>query len=98
MVESQHPALARLPGKAMHAWLQDSLEHPVSVQQAELVVGLIIALTFVKFSAPDLALTQLSVEVDNASARRLYERLGFDERYRYVYREAKVLRVDGAGR
>lgn len=27
------------------------------------VVGLIIALTFVKFSAPDLALTQLSVEV-----------------------------------
>jgi hypothetical protein len=26
-------------------------------------VGLIVALTFVKFSAPDLALTQLSVEV-----------------------------------
>ena len=27
------------------------------------VVGLIVALTFIKFSAPDLALTQLSVEV-----------------------------------
>ncbi len=27
------------------------------------VVGLVVALTFVKFSAPDLALTQLSVEV-----------------------------------
>jgi len=29
----------------------------------------------------------LSVEADNVSARRLYERLGFVERYRYWYRE-----------
>lgn len=29
----------------------------------------------------------LSVEAENLSARRLYERLGFEERYRYWYRE-----------
>lgn len=36
----------------------------------------------------------LSVEVDNPAARRLYARLGFEERYRYGYRE----RVRARGR
>ena len=32
----------------------------------------------------------LPVEAGNAPARRLYERLGFAERYRYVYRQRVV--------
>jgi N-acetylglutamate synthase len=32
----------------------------------------------------------LSVEEENASARRLYERLGFQERYRYWYRVRSI--------
>lgn len=36
----------------------------------------------------DAAQALLSVEAPNASARRLYEKLGFVERYRYWYREA----------
>ncbi|SFM07764.1 multicomponent K+:H+ antiporter subunit A [Desulfomicrobium norvegicum] len=38
-------------------------EHRLSAIMALSVVGLLVALVFVRFSAPDLALTQLSVEV-----------------------------------
>ena len=41
-----------------------------------------------KARAKGAARALLSVEADNSSARRLYERLGFVERYRYWYREA----------